>query len=237
MRIAELERATPRVKNEGTSRNAVLKICLEKTDWDGLLLWASQNRNPFRPLFSLLFDHDELIRWRTIVGIGKVSARLAAVDIEKVRVKIRHLFWQMSDESGGLIWNAPEAITEILVNVPELIEEYAGILACFTVEEPFERGAHYAIARLSRVNSSVFFDGRVALELKTSLKSDDPYIRAYGLSALFVLDEPFAREKAKQAMEDQSEVSLYDFSDHRMKLTSVGKIARGLLSAGAEKQY
>ena len=37
---------------------------------------------------------------------------------EKVRIYIRTLQWSMSDESGGIGWNYPQTIAEIIVHIP-----------------------------------------------------------------------------------------------------------------------
>ena len=78
----------------------------------------------------------------------------------------------MNDESGGLGWHAPELIGEILVNVPDLIPEYANVLMSFLHEEPFERGTHCAVYRAASVEPKPFTER--ASELLDSLKDPDP---------------------------------------------------------------
>jgi len=67
---------------------------------------------------SLLFDRDKVICFRASEALGKVAAMEADKDLEPVRDLLRRLFWMMNDESGNTCWYAPEAIGEILYNVP-----------------------------------------------------------------------------------------------------------------------
>jgi len=143
--------------NSGNRRNGYeLRELLEKKSYKELLNWAVQNRNPLRPLSSLLFDEDSLIRFRAIEVLGKVAAIEYKKDPERVRRQIGRFLWLMNDESGGICWNAPQAIGEILYNVPDLIPEYGPILTSYFDEEPFEVGSRWGVARAALKNSDTF---------------------------------------------------------------------------------
>ena len=117
---------------------------------------AQGGGNVYRTLSSLLYDDDILVRWRAIDGMGKASRIIAGTDIEKVRRQVRRILWLMNDESGGLCWNGPEAIAEIVFNVPSLIEEYGKILISFLAEEPFQAGTRRGIARIGQMEPGLF---------------------------------------------------------------------------------
>jgi hypothetical protein len=139
-----------------------------------------------RTLSMLLFDPDELVRWRAAEALGRVAALEARTDLDRVRRQISRLLWLMNDESGGLCWNAPETIGEIVANVPSLIDEYGQLLPSFFIEEPFEAGSRWAVSRIGRLNPAIFAD--VVNDLVWSLKAPDATIRGYSLLALAAID-------------------------------------------------
>ena len=113
-----------------------------ETQSDVLSLSKGRREKPFR------YEKDLLIRFRAIQALGLTTKTVYREDPARVMDLIRRLLWSMNDESGGLGWSAPEIIAEILVNCPMLIETNASLLPHYLTEEPFERGAHFAIARL-----------------------------------------------------------------------------------------
>ncbi|HHI02509.1 MAG TPA: PBS lyase, partial [candidate division Zixibacteria bacterium] len=159
-----------------------MRSLLQKRNWDELLKWYMDNRGAVRILTSLIYDDAPLIRWRAIEAFGVVSEELAKDDMESVRQTIRRFFWGMNDESGNLIRNAPEAIGEILLKVPELIPEYGFVLASYLNEEPFESGVHQALARI--IPQKPDFLTEIAERLCPSLEDDNPAIRG---NAAFIL--------------------------------------------------
>ncbi|UCD17733.1 MAG: hypothetical protein JSV44_02190, partial [Candidatus Zixiibacteriota bacterium] len=147
---------------------------MERRDFDMLSRWAILVRNPLGILLSLTYGDDELRRWRAIEAIGKVAGWLTIRGIEKVRDFIRRLLWLMNDESGGLGWFCPEIIGEILVNVPALAREYAGLLPAYFHQEPFEKGTHQAVYRVAQVCPLPFV--KSIPKLADSLNNPDPVV-------------------------------------------------------------
>ena len=129
-----------------------LRGLISDNRWSELLDWFRNSRGGVRKIMPLIYDDDPLVQWRSVEAMGKVSAVIAETDPENVREIIRRLFWSMNDESGNQILRAPEVIAEILFNVPMLIEEFNSVLASFIQEEPFERGVHWGLARISEFN-------------------------------------------------------------------------------------
>ena len=140
-----------------------------------------------RYLLSIVHDPDEVIRWRAITAIGRVAAVMAEDDIEGVRDTMRKLMWWMNDESGALLRWGPEILAEILVNVDVLVDDYARMLPQYLTEEPFERGAHWAVWRVLGVYPTSL--NGVAAKLRPSLYSVDPWIRDHARKALDLLQE------------------------------------------------
>ena len=127
----------------------VARELLESRDLAGISEWAASQRGVLRVLFSFTYDSSDLIRWRAIEAIGKVAAVVFKSYPEKIKDFIRRLLWLMNDESGGLGWYAPEVFGEILVNIPELVDEYGSLIPPYLHEEPFEAGSRFAIYRIA----------------------------------------------------------------------------------------
>lgn len=210
-------------------RKEHLRGLLAARDLDNLQDWIAAERNPMRPLSSLLFDQDPLVRWRAIEVLGLAAAFEWSRDGERVRRQIRRLFWLMNDESGGICWNAPEAIAEILYNVPALIEEYGLQLPSFFVEEPFERGSRWAVARLSAKEPSAFVFASPALV--ASLNDADAVVRGMSLLALQGLRAQTGLHGAESLTGDSHDVTIYDFETGELITTSVGELAREYLAS------
>ena len=128
-----------------------MRELLTRGDCEAVVSLAGRSPGSMRELRTLLLEPEDLIRWRAVQAIGKVMAVKAERDLEGVRDEVRRLLWSMSDESGNFLPHAPEAIGEILANVPTLIDEFAAVLFSFIEEESFERGVHWAIARVSQI--------------------------------------------------------------------------------------
>ena len=93
-------------------------------------------------------DNDELVKWRAVTAIGSIVTLLAKKDIEAARVIMRRLMWSLNDESGGIGWGAPEAMSEIMAQSNKIAEEYNSILISYLNEqgnfleyEPLQKGS------------------------------------------------------------------------------------------------
>ena len=133
----------------------------------------------------------------------------------------------MNDESGGLCWNGPEAIAEIIYNVPHLIEQYGIILASFLKEEPFEAGTRRAISRIGFLKPEIFADsGKM---LAASLNDDDPVVRGLSIKALAAIGDSTAGDKVESLKEDNAVLEEYDFETSEIKKVTVGHLAANYL--------
>ena len=156
-------------------------------DLEGVVRHARETgaKRTFRHLLTVVHAREDVVRRRAIVACGRVAGVLAEEDLEAVREMVRRLLWWMNDESGALLRVAPEVIAEILLNVDALVDEYARLLPRFTHEEPFERGASRAVARLAEVRPDAL--AGFAESLRPGLDSEDAQIRALTERALRAL--------------------------------------------------
>jgi hypothetical protein len=161
------------------------------------------------------------VRWRSIEAFGDVAVFYAQENMEKVRLVLRNLFWLMNDESGGLGWNAPEAIGQILFRLPSLIDEYGRILSSFIHEEPFERGTHWALSRIAALNPPIF--EHIIPDLIEALEDDDECIRGLAAHTLSVL-HPDALSEHK-IHQDGTSIQLYDIEAGNFFKTTVCALA------------
>jgi len=225
-----MSKTQTRRRTTRSQRRFEVRRFLERGDLDGLVAWARTVSDAPSLLVGKTVDRDELLRWRAIEGLGRVCGDIAAEgQLEKVRGIVRRFLWLMNDESGGIGWSGPEAIGEILVNVPELVPEYGRIVASFVDESPFGPGAHWAIARFAS-----FVDGELddmKGRLLESLCSDDPSERANGLLALAELWPRKAQVQARRLLDDQASFRSYEFRGAGCTDRIVGNVAREVVSS------
>jgi hypothetical protein len=192
-----------------TKQKHIVRDLLLKRDLLGIESWAAENRRALATLFSLTFETDELVKWRAIEATGIAAAVKADRGLEIVRDFIRRCIWLMNDESGGLGWHAPEVIGEVLVNVPELIPEYAELLPHFFHEEPFKRGALFAVYRVGTVSPGLIENNAGKLrELQTDA---DPEIRLIAQKALGLIGRSPNNASKARLSDGTTSVVLYDF--------------------------
>lgn len=172
-------------------------------------------------LLSLLMDHDELVRWRAITGIGAVVSKMAELDIESARIIMRRLMWSLNDESGGIGWGAPESMSEIMARSDRLASEYHLILISYLDEEgnflefeALQKGLVWGVARLSMVRPDLM---RPALpHLQKYLSSGDPAIRGLSAFAFGLLGARNKKDFLQGLVDDHQEFKTF-FDD---KLTA-----------------
>lgn len=203
-------------------KESVRALLLARKEEVVVTAWAGIERNPFRPVSSLLFDPDERIRWRAIEALGWIARQEYAKDPERVRRFIRRILWLMNDESGGICWNGPEVIGEVLRNIPPLIREYGQLLPGFFAEEPFEVGSRWAVARVAVVDKTPFLPSVDALMFSLDHPRSD--IRGFSYIALKALNHPISKGYQDTLKEDCSVLSIYDFQSGRLVLKQIAEL-------------
>jgi len=141
-------------------------------------------------LFSHFYHRDELIKFRSIAAMGALGARMGQRDMEKARIILRRIMWNLNDESGGIGWGSPEAMGEILSRSPELALEFKSILFSyldpdgnFIEHEALQRGVIWGIGTYLASNPRDLNKKTKGL-LSGHLHSPDPVKRGYTVRAL-----------------------------------------------------
>jgi len=210
-------------------RKAKVRELLAAGNLETVIEWCREDRGLVRSLSALLFDREPLMCWKAIEALGRASAIVFTDDPERVREVIRRQLWQMNDESGNVGWYAAEAVGEILYNVPDLIGAFAEILPAFFVEEPFERGAHWSVARVASLKPETY--RLLADKIAMSLGSPDATIRLYTLWILKHLKASSTAGPVRRLLEDDARVSYYDMEKGEFVETTVGRAAEETLDA------
>jgi len=202
------------------------------------------------PLFSLLLDRDELVRWRAAAVFGRSVARMAegggeGEGLEAARVVLRQCLWRMNEESGGLGWGIPEALGETLALHRRLAGEFHRVLASYVREETrgegnylehagLRRGVYWALGRLAGS-----FPELLAGDVETlvaGLADADRGNAALAARVLGLLpatlisaqQAALARAGIAALADDGTELPL--FADGELMNTTVGELARQALS-------
>jgi hypothetical protein len=141
---------------------------LRKRDIEWLVDLCEKDRHYWHEVRFRLYDLDEMLRWPAIQTIAKLMHRWWQSGKEdNVRQYIRTLFWSLNDESGGIGWSAPQAIAEIIVQIPEIAYPYGSMMIAHTIDEPpLIKGCLWGIGRMGRlIASSLAFFQRQIIEI------------------------------------------------------------------------
>jgi len=141
-------------------------------------------------LFSHFYHKDELIKFRSIAAMGCLGSRIGQKNMEKARIVLRRIMWNLNDESGGIGWGSPEAMGEILYQSPELAFEFKSILFSYLdpdgnyiEHESLQRGVLWGIGTYIESTPRDLNEKTKGL-LFGYLHSLDPIKRGYAVRAL-----------------------------------------------------
>jgi len=141
-------------------------------------------------LFSHFYATCELIKFRSVTAMGELGKRLALKQMEKARILMRRIMWNLNDESGGIGWGSPEAMGQILSRSPELALEFKSILFSyldstgnFIEHEILQQGVLWGIGTYLKA-APHDLNETVEQQIFSHLHSLDPVKRGYAIRAL-----------------------------------------------------
>lgn len=188
------------------------------------LLGEYPPQNLIGPLISGLCHPVELVRYRSIVALGRVVAAMAEDDCEAARRVMRRFLWSLNDESGGIGWGAPEAMAEIMCHSRLLRNEYLHMLISYMREDGEEiwqdgnylelpmlqRGLLWGIGRLCYEFPELMMKGGVECDLKNYLKSKDLHVVGLALRCLSFLRVTLPAPSLEKFSDSEEMITFYE---------------------------
>ncbi len=167
-------------------------------------------------LFSHFYHKDEQVKYRSIAAMGVLGSRVAKKNMEKARIILRRIMWNLNDESGGIGWGSPEAMGEILCQSPKLAIEFNSILFSyldpggnFIEHEALQRGVLWGVGTYLNSNPSDL-NKETRTILSGHLHSLDPVKRGYAVRALINANSFACRPVPENIMTDPHQIEIFD---------------------------
>ncbi|MEH0018331.1 MAG: DVU0298 family protein [Desulfobacter sp.] len=166
-------------------------------------------------LFSHFYHMNDLIKFRSVTAMGELALRVSGKSMEKARIILRRIMWNLNDESGGIGWGSPEAMGEILSKSPELASEFKSILFSYLdhrgnhiEHEMLQRGVLWGIGTyLETVPGDL--SETTHHQLSGHLHSTDPVKRGYAMRALINARRFECDMAPDQLLRDRSSIDIY----------------------------
>ncbi len=211
---------------DGSLRETLKKFLREGKFAEVAAKWGG-TRKTVRYLRSLLYDPQDLVRWRAVTMLGWLSTRYP----DLIRPEADRLIWSLNDESGSIGRGAPEALGEIARNNPDLVRDGVEVLIHY-IEDPetcrppnrnleILTGAIWAVGRIGERYPERVQD--VLHELILFLEDPDSGVRGHSAWSLGMIRAEIARKKLEKLLNDPERISLYE--EDFLKEETVGRIA------------
>jgi len=204
------------------SLKKLVRRVLIENDKQGLLNLVSENRGAVTALNRLIFDQDELVRWRAVAALGWV-AKADPYLLEKI---IGRLIYTMNDDSGSIGWTAPQALGEICANDPDLVEDFFPLVISSIKIPAFQRGVIWAIGRVGPVRPDLV-EGTGPMLIRF-LNSPEAEIRGETCRTLGRLRWSPASPELGRLVSDSATFTVYQ--DEQLVKMTVGQAAREALT-------
>lgn len=200
-------------------KKKVLEI-LQSRQYEKLIDLDKKGKGIYRVLVGLSYDKTDVICWRAIEAIGIFCRDLAQINVDEMMNIVRKLFWNLSDETGGVAWSNPEMIAEIVRNAPTYAADMAPII--MHLDEPvFRKGVLWAAGRMGEKFPEM---AQSAMrELMESLDDEDPEVRGFAARSLGLIGVKNALEPLKNLTSDKESIACY--LDGELVKITVGELA------------
>lgn len=175
---------------------------------------AQKDRKIVQNLQRLLYSPDPLIRARAAEALGKVCAIVSRSNPQKISRLIQNLLYSIID-TAAFSPGAFEAIAEIIVNVPDLYEQYVPYIWQLLSEKSRRAKAIMALAKISKVRPNLFKDR--AYYLIKFLDDEDPEVRGYTVLLLQNLGISTLKKEIARLRGDMHKISVYENGEIKLK--------------------
>jgi len=180
-----------------------VRVHLERGEFAPAVEMAAADHRVVRALVSLLYDPEELLRWRSVSALG----HLAGTHPELAQPLVTRLYWSLNDETGGIGWMSAPALGEIGRRAPRLVRDCVRPLVHY-LDEPFLlAGALWAIGRLAPAYPVETRE--MVSEVALHCAADDPAVRAHAAYALGEVGDAQAQAALGALAQDQTPARLY----------------------------
>ncbi|MEE4166386.1 MAG: HEAT repeat domain-containing protein [Desulfocapsaceae bacterium] len=194
------------------------------------------------PLVSCFCHGEEIVRWHSISAIGQVIKAIASEDVEAARVVMRRFLWMLNDESGGIGWGVPEAMSESMYQHDLLASEYMHMLVSYArsdgpelfqdgnfIELPLlQHGVLWGLCRLAEKYQEQLLEKNAHENLGFYLSSEDSMVRGLAARCCGLLKRAEFTSLLQGMSADQQPLRIY--LDGTIQQFSVGTLAAGALS-------
>lgn len=177
---------------------------LERGEYPAVLDMVAAERSVVRALVSLLYDPDELVRWRAVSALGHLAGALP----ELARPLVTRLLWTLNDESGGIGWMSAPALGEIGRRAPPLLRDAVRVLVHWFDEPYVLAGVLWATGRVAPAYPAETQE--VVPEVSLRCASADPGVRAHAAFALGQVGDGRARRPLEELAGDSCPARIYE---------------------------
>ena len=187
-----------------------VKALLQDYNMSGLVAAGTKDRGLIRTLISLVYDKEDIMSWRAIEAIGRISGAISATNPEVIRNLSQRLLWMLREESGNGPGSAPEMLGEIVRNSPDAFCDIAAIITSFHDEEMLRRGVFRAAWRICEVRPDLVCLTHEMIGQNIYLEDPDPVVRCYALLIAGKLGLKEFLPLLKKLRGDASPVRMYE---------------------------
>ena len=205
-------------------KNKVREI-LARGDRQALIAMAIEDKKAATAVSRLLFDGDELIRWRAVKALGW----LAAEDQWLLQKTVPRLVYTMNDDAGQVGWMSAQALGEICAVEPDLVEDFLPNVFCQIELPVFTVGILWAMGRVAESRPDLV--SCACRDIRPYLADENPTVRG---TAAWAAGTNGCREVAddlKLLADDRAELSWYE-NDKMVRKTVADLAGRALAALG-----
>jgi len=204
---------------------AQLRGWLTDAEFQKIIDAASEHKRTISTLIALTYDADPLVRWRALDAIGRCAVHLRSTRADALKNLLRRLFWQLSDESGGTAWHAPEAIGEIVRADPIAFADFIPMTVALLDLEPedlpvFLPGTLYALGRIGEKTPDAVREGLPGI--LDALADEESQARAMAVWCLGQIGESEVLIRRQELARDQGDALVY--IDEKLVPTTVAAL-------------
>ncbi len=180
-----------------------------------------------RILQRVLYSADPLLRWQTVILLGKAAALVIKRHPEAISDLIKRLIYASAD-SAASAWGALEAVGEIIRQAPDRYGIFVKNLFAFLRYPEYRPGALWALGRIGEKHPHLIRREPIFLLIKL-LEDKDPDVRGMAAWAAGKIGLIEAKKGLESLLNDNESLTVYLPEENSLQKTTVATIARQAL--------